>query len=169
MGVGEALHVGQFAVGRRIVIDRVLGREIFLILCDRALFDVDRKGERIHAGMGHLPVDLRDPVVLDSVEGMRAMDIQFGAERMTVFFHRQGILSVGLFEAPWSPMDGDHAQLLLRPFLGLAIAELNGYFAGAFDDDGAAGFFSVHIYGEVSRKAFKVSLPPCGPFERSAQ
>ena len=119
--------------------------------------------------MGHLAVDLCDPVVLDPVKGIGPMDIQFGAERMTVFLHRQGILSVGLFEASWSTMDRNHAQLLLRPFLSLAIAELNRYFAGTFDADGAAGFFPIHIDGEVSRKPLKVFLPPGGPFERSAQ
>ena len=40
MGVGEAFYVGQFAIGRRIVIDRVLGREILLVLCDRAFLDL---------------------------------------------------------------------------------------------------------------------------------
>lgn len=94
MGVGEAFHVGQFAVGRRIVIDRVLGGEILLVLCDGALLDVDREGERVHTGMGHLAVDLCDTVVLDPIEGIGAMDIQFCAERMTVFLHRQRILSV---------------------------------------------------------------------------
>ena len=109
MGVGEAFHIGQFAVGRRIVIDRVFGCQILLVLCDRALLDIDRKGKWVHAGMGHLPVDLRDAVVLDPVEGVRAMDVQLSAERVTVFLHCERIFPVRLLKAPWSTMDCDHA------------------------------------------------------------
>ena len=169
MGVGEAFHIGQFAVGRRIVIDRVFGRQILLVLCDRALLNVDRKGEGVHASMGHLPVDLRDAVVLDPVEGVRAMDVQLSAERVTVFLHCERIFPLRLFKASWSTMDGDHAQLLLCPLLNLAVVQLNGDLAGTLDDDRASGFFSVHIDGEVSCKPRKIFRPPGGLFERSAQ
>jgi hypothetical protein len=66
-------------------------------------------------------------------------------------------------------MDRDHTELFLSPFLRLAIAELNRNFSGALDHDRAAGFFAIHIDGEVGGKSLKVLGPASGRFEGSAK
>ena len=92
MRVGEALYVAQFRILRRKVVHGVACREVLLVLGRHAVFHIDRERH-----MGHLPVNLRDPVVLDAVEGLHAvaMDVEAAAQRMVIArFHRETVFSV---------------------------------------------------------------------------
>ena len=70
MAIGEAFHIVQLSICRGIVVDGVSCGQVFLILRHRAFLDVDGEGEGSHAGVRHLPVDLSDSVVFDSIEGV---------------------------------------------------------------------------------------------------
>ena len=63
MGICETLHVGQFPVLRRRIIEGLPGRQVFSILGHRAILDVNR--ER-HAGT--FSINLRNAVPFDSIK-----------------------------------------------------------------------------------------------------
>ena len=169
VGVGEAFHVVQFAVGGRVVVDGVSGRQILLILRDGAVFDVDRKGKRGHARMSHCPIDLGDAVVFEPIKRVRAVDDEFGAQGVPVVLHRQGVFSVRFLEAARTTMDGDHAELFLCPLLRVGITELNGDFTRTLDEDGTAGLLSVDVDGQVGGEAGELFWPSGGVVKRSAE
>ena len=62
--IREAFHVCQRAILGRVVIHGIAGREIFLVLRQRTVFDVNRKGH-----VRHLPVNLGDAVIFDTIGG----------------------------------------------------------------------------------------------------
>ena len=68
MRVGEAFDVIQFPILQRIVVDRVFRGQILIVLSQGTLLDIDRESKGCHAGVRHLAIDLRDPVVFEAIE-----------------------------------------------------------------------------------------------------
>src|SRR5689334_16248158 len=87
------------------------------------------------------------------------MDIHPGTQRMAILFHRERIFSIRFLKASWASVHGDHAELFLRPFLNIAVAELNGHLSRALDDHRSAYFFPVDVHSKVSGKPLEIFLP----------
>ena len=119
--------------------------------------------------MSHLAVDLSDTAILEAIERIGSVNVEPAPEGMAVLLYGQGVFAVRFLEAPRTPMDGDHAELLLRPLLGVGIAQFDGNLPRAFYGDGTAGFFPVDVHGEIGGKAGEILLPPRRGLKRSTE
>src|SRR6476659_4519716 len=88
---------------------------------------------------------------------------------MTVLFHRERVLAVGFVERARPSVNGNHGELILRPFLNLTVAQLNGHLARAFHRHRAVKFLSIDVDGEFRREAFEALRPAGGILEGEAE
>ena len=66
-------------------------------------------------------------------------------------------------------MHGDHADLLLRPFLNRFIGELDGHLSRSLNHDGSSHDLPIGVDAEVGRKTVKIRLPAGRAFKGSLE
>src|SRR5947199_6525403 len=105
MRVRKALYIGQLAVLRIEIEDRISGGQVLTVLSEGAVLDIN---DELHGS--HRPVDLCNAIVFDPVMGCEhIVNTDRLSERMRGFrFEGEDTLAVRLIKGPGAAMDGDH-------------------------------------------------------------
>src|ERR671924_2136506 len=79
---------------------------------------------------------------------------------MPVLLQRQGIFPVRFVERSGAAMNGNHADLILSPFLHFRVRDRDSHVPGTFDRHRTSRLFPIDVDAEIRAEAFEVRLPP---------